>query len=103
MFPFLPISQPFIRRALSKTKNMTLDCNVSVIGDWKHPGDGALAVHLHCVFPRNLPLNSSQARAQLKALNLACFDPVVPLLAFSPGEHENLCSIKQAIMSLFCS
>ena len=82
---------------------ISLDCNVSVIGDWKHPGDGALAVHLHCVFPRNLPLNSSQARAEPKALNPACFDPVVPLLAFSLGGHEHLCSIKQAITSLFCS
>lgn len=63
MFPFLPISQPFIRTALSGTENMTLGPNVSVIWDWKHPDDRALAFHLHCVFPRNLPLNLSQARA----------------------------------------
>ena len=82
---------------------MTLGCNVSVIWHWKHPGDRALALRLHCVFPRNLPLNSSQARATAQSLNYACFDPVVPVLAFSPEEHESLCSIKQAAVSLFWS
>lgn len=44
MFPFLPISQAFISTALSRTENMTLDHNVSVIWDWKHPDDRALAL-----------------------------------------------------------
>lgn len=40
---------------------------------------------------------------RLEAPNSSRFDPVVPVLAPFPREHENLCSVKQAVVTIFWS
>lgn len=103
MFPFLPISQAFISTALSRTENMTLDHNVSVIWDWKHPDDRALALVSTMCFQGIFLWTPARRGPHLEALNSAHFDPVGPVLAPFPGEHENFCSIKQAVVTFFWS
>lgn len=69
--------------------------NIRVTGPWLSVSTVCFQGIFLWILPRQEP--------PLEARNSACFDPVVPVLALSPGEHENLCSIKEAVVTLFWS